>query len=66
MERREARETNTKLVTEDVNCQHALASTVSSIDSCHSKEYTENISLTSLTLSRLGASHMAQEKIRML
>ena len=36
------------------------------IDSCHSKEYTENISLTSLTLLRLGASHMAQEKIRML
>ena len=32
------------------------SSTVSkSIDSCHSKEYTENISLTSLTLSTLGA-----------
>ena len=35
------------------------------IGSCHSKEYTENnISLTSLTLSRLGASHTGQEKIR--
>ena len=43
------------------------SSTVSkSIDSCHSKEYTENISLTSLTLSRPGASHMAQEKIPVL
>ena len=42
------------------------SSTVSkNIDSCHSEEYTENnISLTSLTLSRLGASHTAQEKIR--
>ena len=41
------------------------SSTVSkSIDSRDSKEYTENnISLTSLTLSRLGASHTAQEKI---
>ena len=43
------------------------SSTVSkSIDSCHSKEYTENISLTSLTLSTLGASHTAQEKTRVL
>ena len=42
------------------------SSTVSkSIGSCHSQEYTENnISLTSLTLSRLGASHTGQEKIR--
>ena len=30
--------------------------------SCHSKEYTENISLTSLTLLRLGVSHTEQEK----
>ena len=35
------------------------------IGSCHSKKYTENnVSLTSLTLSRLGASHTGQEKIR--
>jgi len=50
-----------------VSMQHGKhSSTVSrSIGSCHSKEYTENnISLTSLTLSRLGASHTGQEKIR--
>ena len=45
-----------------LNGKHS--STVSkSIGSCHSKEY-NNISLTSLTLSRLGASHAGQEKIR--
>ena len=39
------------------------------LNSRDSKEYTENnVSLTSLTLSRLGASHTAQhkEKIRVL
>ena len=44
-----------------------VSSTVNkSIDSCHSKEYIENISLTSLTLSTLGAEPYgkAQEKIR--
>ena len=45
-----------------------VSSTVSkSIDSCHSKEYIENISLTSLTLSTLGPEPYgtAQEKIRL-
>ena len=41
-----------------------VATVCKSIVSCHSKEYTENnISPTSLTLSRLGASHTGQEKI---
>ena len=54
-----------KMSTVSMHCLHD-SSTVSSIDSCHSKEYSENISLTSLTLSRSGASHTAQEKIRVL
>ena len=32
--------------------------------SCHSKEYTENISLTSLTQPKLGEQAMSKEKIR--
>ena len=59
-----------KLATEDVSMQlkgKNFSTVGKNIDSCDSKEYTENnISLICLTLSRLGAGHMAKEKIHVL